>query len=146
MKIEKQNKSDERQHNKSGVAGWRWSIKINPNSSLKHWQQVKEAQTLAGVTLLDMEELLKAKSILLSSQALLMQLELPQPFVLLVARRASVLHQVEAGLGGVVAQRAVVDARLRAVGAVLLLQVLWITERRGGMSGGVQHTRYDICL
>lgn len=42
------------------------------------------------------------------------------------------LHQVEAGLGGVVAQRAVVDARLGAVGAVLLLQVLRVgrEERR----------------
>lgn len=36
------------------------------------------------------------------------------------------LHQVEAGLGGVVAQRAAIDARVRTVRAVLLLQVLRI--------------------
>ena len=71
-----------------------------------------------------MEQLLEAQSVLVPSQALLVQLELPQSFVLLVASRAGVLHQVEAGLGGVVAQRAVVEARLRAVRAVLLLQVL----------------------
>lgn len=35
------------------------------------------------------------------------------------------LNHVEAGLGGIVAQSAVVDARLRVVRAVLLLQVLW---------------------
>lgn len=79
---------------------------------------------MAGGALLDVEELVEAQSVLVPSQSLLMQLELPKSFVLLVASRAGVLHQVEAGLGGVVAQRAVVDARLGAVGAVLLLQVL----------------------
>lgn len=67
---------------------------------------------------------MQTQSIVVPGQALLMQLELPQSLVLLVASRASVLHQVEAGLGGVVTQRAVVDAQLWAVGAVLLLQVL----------------------
>lgn len=48
------------------------------------------------------------------------------------------LHQVEAGLSGVVAQGAVVDARLRAVRAVLLLQVLWDgTGERAQMLHGV---------
>lgn len=77
-----------------------------------------------------MEELGEAQRVLVPSQALLVQLELPQALVLLVARRAGVLHQVEPGLGGVVAQRAVVDARLRAERAVLLLQVLWRQRQR----------------
>lgn len=87
---------------------------------------------MAGGALLDVEELVEAQSVLVPSQSLLMQLELPKSLVLLVASRAGVLHQVEAGLGGVVAQRAVVDARLGAVGAVLLLQVLRVgrEERR----------------
>lgn len=45
------------------------------------------------------------------------------------------LHQVEAGLGGVVTQRAVIDARVWTVRAVLLLQVLRI---RGDVFQGVQ--------
>lgn len=48
-------------------------------------KQVKEAQTLAGGALLDVEQLVEAQSVLVPSQALLVQLELPQPFVLLVA-------------------------------------------------------------
>lgn len=72
-----------------------------------------------------MEQLMKAQPILISSQALLVQLEFPQSFVLLVASWAGVLHQVEAGLGGVVAQRAVVDTWLRAIRTVQLLQMLW---------------------
>lgn len=39
------------------------------------------------------------------------------------------LHQVEAGLGGVVAQCAIVDTRLRTERAVLLLQMLQITKK-----------------
>lgn len=89
---------------------------------------------MAGVHLLDVEQLVQAQSILVSSQALLVQLQFPQSLVLLVAGRATVLHQVEAGFGGVVAQRAVVDARLRAVRTVQLLQVLFNREQ---MSGGV---------
>lgn len=46
---------------------------------------VRGAQTLAGGALLDVEELVEAQSILVPSQALLVQLELPQSFVLLVA-------------------------------------------------------------
>lgn len=86
---------------------------------------------MAGAAFLDVEQLVEAQSVLVPSQALLVQLEFSQPFVLLVARRAAVLHQVEARLGGVVAQRAVVDTRLRAVRAVLLLQVLWGTGEEG---------------
>lgn len=48
-------------------------------------KQVKEAQTLAGGALLDLEQLVEAQSVLVPSQALLVQLEFPQPFVLLVA-------------------------------------------------------------
>jgi len=89
------------------------------------------ALTLAGGALLDVEQLVEAQSLLVPSQALLVQLQLPQTLVLLVASGAGVLHQVEAGLGGVVAQRAVVDTRLQAVRAVLLLQVLWNTREEG---------------
>lgn len=85
---------------------------------------------MTGAALLDVEQLVEAQSLLVPSQALLVQLEFPQSFVLLVASRAAVLHQVEAGLGGVVAQRAVVDTQLQAVRTVLLLQVLW--EQKGG--------------
>lgn len=49
-----------------------------------------------------------------------------------MASRAGVLHQVEAGLGGVVAQRAIVDTRLRTERAVLLLQVLRIAKEESG--------------
>lgn len=52
---------------------------------------------------------MQAQSIIIPSQALLVQMEFPQAFVLLVASRAGVLHQVEAGLGGVVTQSAEVD-------------------------------------
>lgn len=79
---------------------------------------------MAGGALFDVEQLVEAQSILVPSQSLLVQLEFPQPFVLLVASGAGVLHQVEAGLGGVVAQCAVVDTQLQVVRAVLLLQVL----------------------
>ena len=48
-------------------------------------KQVKGAQTLAGGALLHLEQLLEAQSILIPSQALLVQLQFPQPFVLLVA-------------------------------------------------------------
>lgn len=81
---------------------------------------------MAGGALFDLEELAEAQSILVPSESLLVQLQLPQSLTLLVAGRAGVLHQVEAGLGGVVAQRAVVDARVRSVRGVLLLQVLRI--------------------
>lgn len=79
---------------------------------------------MAGGTLLDMEQVVEAESVVIPSQALLVQLQLPQALVLLVPGRAGVLHQVQASLGGVVAQRAVIDARLWAVGAVQLVQVL----------------------
>lgn len=88
-------------------------------------------RTVVGVgALLDVEELVQGERVVVSCQPLLVQLQLPQALVLLVAGRAGVLHQVEPGLGGVVAQRAVVDARLGAVAAVLLLQVLRTTRRR----------------
>lgn len=86
---------------------------------------------MVGVgALLDVEELVQAERVVVGRQALLVQLQLPQALVLLVAGRAGVLHQVEPGLGGVVAQCAVVDARLGAVAAVLLLQVLRTTRGR----------------
>lgn len=59
--------------------------KSGHNNSSKHTKQVKEAQTVAGGALLDVEQLVEAQSILVSSQALLVQLEFPQSFVLLVA-------------------------------------------------------------
>lgn len=91
-----------------------------------------ELRTVVGVgTLLDLEELVQAEHLVVGRQPLLVQLQLPQALALLVAGRAGVLHQVEPRLGGVVAQRAVVDARLAAVAAVLLLQVLWTTKREG---------------
>lgn len=69
------------------------------------------ARTVVGVgALLDVEELVQAERVVVGRQPLLVQLQLPQALVLLVAGRAGVLHQVEPGLGGVVAQRAVVDA------------------------------------
>lgn len=65
------------------------TLKITRNSSYnnlsKQTKQVIEAQTLAGGALLDVEQLMEAQSILVPSQALLVQLEFPQPFVLLVA-------------------------------------------------------------
>lgn len=95
---------------------------------------------MAGVgALLDVEELVQAERVLVAGrhQPLLVQLQLPQALVLLVAGGAGVLHQVEPRLGGVVAQRAVVDARLGPVAAVLLLQVL----RRGrGKRGEEEET------
>lgn len=94
---------------------------------------------MAGRALLDLEELVEAQSILVSSQALLVQLELPQSFVLLVASGAGVLHQVEAGLGGVVAQRAVVDTRFWAVCAILLVQVLWRRAEASAAVRGYSH-------
>lgn len=48
------------------------------------------------------------------------------------------LHQVEAGLGGVVAQCAIVDTRLRTERAVLLLQMLRITKKEKRESGNVR--------
>lgn len=47
------------------------------------------------------------------------------------------LHQVEAGFGGVVTQSAVVDARLLAVGTVQLLQVLWNQEEDYILASGL---------
>lgn len=100
---------------------------------------------MAGVgALLDVEELVQAERVLVAGrhQPLLVQLQLPQALVLLVAGGAGVLHQVEPRLGGVVAQRAVVDARLGPVAAVLLLQVLRGEEgergkrRRRWLDGG----------
>lgn len=105
-------------------------------------------RTVVGVgALLHLEEVVQAERLVVGHQPLLVQLQLPQALVLLVAGRAGVLHQVEPGLGGVVAQRAVVDARLGAVAAVLLLQVLRTTERGagGGLDeGSAKHTQLEL--
>lgn len=53
------------------------------------------------------------------------------------------LHQVEAGLSGVVAQCAVVDTRLRAVRTVQLLQVL---RRREEESTDVEMTFMNLMV
>ena len=87
--------------------------------------------TLAVGTLSDVEELLQAE-LLLSAQALLVELQFPQALVLLVPGGAGVLHQVQPRLGGVVTQRAVVHAGLWAEGAVLLLQVLREAKEESG--------------
>ena len=80
----------------------------------------------AGRTLLDVEEVVQGEPVVLRGpQALLVELQLAQALALLVARGAGVLHQVEASPRAVVAQRAVVHARLGApLNALLLLQVL----------------------
>ena len=96
--------------------------------------------TRLGRAVLDEEEL--GQAVLLWRQALLVQLQLAQALALLVLDGAGVLHQVELGFGGVVAQGAVVQAGFRATRALLFLQVLRKVRNRG-KEGGEKNTQRE---
>lgn len=80
-----------------------------------------------------------AEVVLVLGKALLQALEFPEALAALVLHGAHMLNQVELGLGGVVAQHAVVVAGITLHGVLVLLQVLWEVmerEREGGREGG----------
>lgn len=82
-----------------------------------------------------------AEVLLVLGKALLQALEFPEALAALVLHGAHMLDQVELGLGGVVAQHAVVVAGITLHRVLVLLQVLWEGMERGG--GGQEEVIAD---
>lgn len=80
----------------------------------------RREQELTGFDLrsvLDEEDL--GEVVVIRRQSLLVELQLPQSFVLLVLERALMLDHVQLGFAGIVAQRAEEGTRVRAASALL---------------------------
>lgn len=78
-----------------------------------------------------------AEVVLVLGEALLQALEFPEALAALVLHGAHMLDQVELGLGGVVAQHAVVVAGITLHRVLVLLQVLWeVMEGERAREGG----------